>query len=185
MKKSKDLQIAELLKNNSGIRLDIGCGANKQPHFVGMDIQPLPGVDIVHDWNIHPWPLPNECAIMAMASHVIEHVPKVIIDGGKTRLPFIEFMDEVWRILKPDAEFAIACPHGSSQGFLQDPTHCNPLNEATFAYFDPLEPNTNGLLYNFYRPKPWRIKYLSWSPAANIEVILCKRRIDKSYGLEG
>ena len=34
------------LASHSGIRLDIGCGANKQPNFVGIDLRPLPGVDI-------------------------------------------------------------------------------------------------------------------------------------------
>jgi hypothetical protein len=38
-----------LLKEKSGIRLDIGCGANKQENFVGIDYRDLPGVDIVHN----------------------------------------------------------------------------------------------------------------------------------------
>ena len=172
--------INELLKERSGIRLDIGCGENKQPGWVGMDVQEMPGVDIVHDVNVHPWPLPDESVLMAMCSHLVEHIPPVAFSDGKTIFPFIQFMDEVWRVLKYDGQFAISCPHGSSQGFLQDPTHCNAVNEATWAYFDPLE--ANGLLYSFYRPKPWKINFLSWAPNANIEVVLVKRRIDQSYG---
>ena len=164
-----------LLAEKSGISLDIGCGAHKQgPEWVGLDIRALPGVDIVWDFEQFPWPLPDECAIRAIASHVVEHV-------NPHKFGFINFMNEVWRVMKPDGEFAIATPHGHSPGYLQDPTHCNPCNEATWAYFDPLEPNTQGLLYKIYKPKPWRIKFLSWSPAANIEVILVKRREDKSY----
>jgi hypothetical protein len=87
-------------------------------------------------------------------------------------------MDELWRVLKVGGEVALSLPHGSSQGYLQDPTHCNACNEATFAYFDPEEPNTGGLLWQFYKPKPWRIKYLSWNPAANIEVVLVKRELN-------
>jgi hypothetical protein len=164
-----------MLREKSGIRLDIGCGAGKQgPDWVGMDKQALPGVDIVHDWNVYPWPLPDECVLVAIASHVVEHVNPA--DGG-----FLRWMDEVWRVLRYDGEFAIATPHGASSGYLQDPTHCNPCNEATWAYFDPLEPNSGGALYKFYRPRPWRIKFLSWNPAANIEVVLVKRRLDRSY----
>lgn len=170
-------KIMDLIARNQGIQLDIGCGSNKQPGFVGMDIQPLDQVDLIWDWNRYPWPLPDECVIRAMASHVVEHVPPVMIDRCGTYFPFIKFMDEVWRVLKVGGEFMIACPHGSSQGFLQDPTHCNALNESTWAYFDPEEPNTSGLLYAFYKPKPWRIKYLSWAPNANIEVVLVKREI--------
>jgi hypothetical protein len=86
---------------------------------------------------------------------------------------FMRFMNEVWRIMKVDGQFAISCPHGYSSGYLQDPTHCNALNEYTWAYFDPEE--GNGLLYNIYKPKPWRINYLSWQPTGNIEVVLKKR----------
>ena len=154
--------IAELLKQRGGIRLDIGCGEAKQLGFVGMDMRALDGVDIVHDWNDYPWPLPDESCVMLMASHVVEHVNPA--DGG-----FLRWMAEAWRILVPDGEFAIAVPHGSSQGYLQDPTHCNQVNETTWAYFDPGTP-----LYTIYRPKPWKIKHLSWNPAANIEVVLVK-----------
>lgn len=163
------MTIDELLERESGIRLDIGGGENPQPNFVNMDIRDLPGVDIVHDAEVYPWPLPDGCVLAAMASHLIEHIDPH--KGG-----FIRFMDEVWRVMKPGGEFAIACPHGSSQGYLQDPTHCNPCNEATWAYFDPEEPNTGGQLWQIYKPRPWRIKYLSWSPAANIEVVLVKRK---------
>jgi SAM-dependent methyltransferase len=173
---SKRKPIEELLTERGGIRLDIGCGASKQGDgWVGMDIRDLPTVDIVHDFEVFPWPIPDECVLVAVASHVIEHI-------APQKFGFIRWMDELWRVMKPDGEVAIAAPHGHSPGFLQDPTHCNPCNEATFAYFDPLEPNTGGALYQIYRPKPWKIKYLSWSPAANIEVVLIKRRWDESYG---
>ena len=175
------MDIAELLRDKSGIRLDIGCGASPQPGFVGMDVRPLSGVDIVHDCNVHPWPLPDGCVLQAVCSHLVEHIPPVAIVDGRTRFPFVEFMDEVWRVLRDDGELAIAAPHGSSQGFIQDPTHCNAVNETTWLYFDPLEDRAQGSLYRIYRPKPWRIKFLSWSPAANVEVILVKRREDHSY----
>lgn len=193
--------IEALLKEKSGIRLDIGCGGNKQEGFVGMDYRKLPGVDIV--WNIlkFPWPLPDESVLTAISSHVIEHIPPFMPDpkllgliellrdrgiigdedivdyiGSPDPAPtFIRFMDEVWRVLKPDGQLALSLPHGYSNGFLQDPTHCNPLNEITWLYFDPLEQRSNGLLYNIYKPKPWRLKWINWSPEANIEIIMEKR----------
>lgn len=175
-----------LLEEKGGIKLDIGCGANKQgDDWVGMDVQPLPGVDIVHDLLDIPWPLPDECVLTAITSHVLEHIPKtqVIMDGGKLRTihPLIMVMDEIWRVMKPDGNFAIAVPHGASKGFIQDPTHAAPLNEITWAYFDPEA--FGGLFYSFYRPKPWRIKLLPngepqlyFSPEGNMEVVLVKRR---------
>jgi hypothetical protein len=178
------MDIKRLLADKGGIKLDIACGAHKQGiDWVGMDIQDRPGVDIIHDLNVHPWPLPDECVIQAVASHIMEHVPPVAFDfvEKKTHFLFIEFMDEVWRVMKYDGSFALAYPHGSSQGFLQDPTHCNQRNETVWAYFDPLEEATGGFLYQFYRPKPWKIVNLFWTPTGNCEVLLTKRRIDRSY----
>lgn len=160
---SDRVDITELLESRAGIRLDIGCGANKQEGFVGMDKRDLPGVDIVHDWNVYPWPLPDGACNMVLASHVVEHVNPA--DGG-----FVRWMDELWRVCQVGAEVAISCPHGYSSGYLQDPTHCNALNEATWSYFDPSQ-----ALYGVYRPRPWRIKVLSWDPTRNIEVVLVKR----------
>lgn len=159
-------RILDLIREHEGIRLDIGCGANKNPGFIGLDVRDEVGVDIVHDVNVHPWPLPDQCVLIAVASHLIEHIPPY-------NFGFINFMNEVWRIMKPGGEFAMVLPHGRSDGYLQDPTHCNPCNEATWAYFDP--EHGGGVLYNIYKPKPWRIKYLVWDPSANIEVVLVKR----------
>lgn len=172
------MTIDEILTQKSGIRLDIGCGANKQENFVGIDIRPLEGVDIVHDVESFPWPLPDECVTTAVCSHLVEHI-------NPHKFGFINFMNEVWRVMKPGGEIAIACPHGASPGFLQDPTHCNALNETTWAYFDPEENRANGMLYNIYQPKPWRIKYLSWNPATNIEVILVKRELNGNGNQNG
>lgn len=166
-------KINSLLKRyNQGIKLDLGCGANKQHDFVGMDIRKLPGVDIVHNVEKFPWPLPDKCASLIMASHLVEHINP---HGGV----FLRFMDEVWRVLKYDGRFIISAPYAGSPGYWQDPTHCNGCNEITWAYFDPLE--AGGFLYKIYKPKPWKIIFNSWSMNGNIEVVLEKRKEDPSY----
>ena len=68
---SLDPSVNDIVAAKGGILLDIACGANKQPGYVGLDIQQLPGVDIVHDLNVHPWPLPDECVLRAIASHIV------------------------------------------------------------------------------------------------------------------
>lgn len=175
-------KVKKLLSEQSGIRLDIGGGANPNPGFISMDIRDIPGkTGVLWDFNRHPWTLPDESVLQAVASHVLEHVPGCVIDNGRTRFPFIEFMDDCWRCLKVGGEFAVAVPHGNSPGFMQDPTHCNMMNETRWAYFDPEEPRTQGLLFNIYKPSPFRIKFLSWDPSANMEVVLVKRAWKDEY----
>lgn len=167
-------QIGKLIKEKRGIKLDIGSGENKQPGFVGIDYRKLPGVDIVHNVEKFPWPLPDESVILAVASHLVEHINP---HGGV----FMNFMDEVWRVMKPDGEFAIITPYAGSTGYFQDPTHCNPCNENTWTYFDPLDTRFGGGLYRIYKPKPWKIKMNTWHSSGNMEVVLIKRREDPSY----
>lgn len=170
--------IKKLLKDKSGIRLDIGGGANPNPGFVNIDILPLKEVDIVWDLEEFPWPLPDESVITATASHVLEHI-------NPHKGVFIKFMDEVWRVLKPRAQFAFVVPHGESPGYIQDPTHCNMINETTMHYFDPSpEGGMGDSLYQFYRPKPWKILRQYYDPMGNLECLLEKRIDDKSYHQE-
>lgn len=201
----------ELLDIRAGILLDIGCGGNKKgSEFVGMDLRPLPGVDIVHDVTNFPWPLPDESVLTAVCSHLVEHIPPHPPDSRLIKLiellirkglitdkeaqeqlgdwqdntpRFIRFMDEVWRVLKPNGQFAIVCPHGYSPGQLQDPSHINSNNEITWVYFDPLEKVSNppGALWSIYKPKPWALENISYSYTANMEVLLRKRRDDYSF----
>lgn len=166
------------IKSKQGIRLDIGGGNNPNPGFVNIDILPLPKVDIVWDLENTPWPLPDESVLMATASHVLEHI-------NPHKGVFINVMNEIWRVLKPEAQFAFVVPHASSHGYAQDPTHCNMINETTMHYFDP-DPEgktMGGQLYNFYRPKPWRIIKQYFNPEGNLEVLLEKRIEDPNYGV--
>lgn len=169
------MDINKIIKEMGGINLDIACGRSKQPGHVGMDIQDLPGVDIVHNIIDIPWPLPDEIVLSAVASHIVEHIPPVAVrSDGTMWFPFLAFMDELWRVMKPGGEVAIATPHGYSPGFHQDPTHCNSFNENTFYYFDP-----DHDAYDFYTPRPWKIKeptrfFRTWNVMANINVVLVK-----------
>ena len=168
--------IKALLKEKSGIRLDIGCGEAKNPGFVGIDMLPLKGVDIVWHLETFPWPLPDESVVVATASHVLEHI-------NPHKGVFIDVMNEIWRILKPGGQFAFVVPYAESPGYVQDPTHCNPINETTMHYFDP-DPehkNIGQSLYAFYRPKPWKIEKQYYNPVGNLEVLLVKRLEEKSY----
>jgi len=150
------------LRNKSGIRLDIGCGEAKQKGFVGLDRRDLKGVDIVHDLEVFPYPLPDECCLVIVGSHLVEHIKPWLM---------IDFMNELWRIMKPEGQLALSLPYAGSPGFWQDPTHCNGCNQATWQYFDPRFP-----LYQIYKPKPWKIEdgFPVWQVTGNLEVMMEK-----------
>lgn len=155
-------EIEALLKDKSGIRLDIGCGEYKQEGFVGMDRQALPGVDIVHDIEKFPWPLPDDCCLVIVGSHIIEHIRPELT---------VPLFDEMWRVMKPGGQLALCTPYAGSHGYWMDPTHVNGFNEATFYYFDPRQH-----LYKIYRPNPWHIVkgYPVWQVTGQIEVLMQK-----------
>jgi len=147
-----------LLARRAGIRLDLGCSDHKQPGFVGMDIRKVSGVDIVHDAQQFPYPLPENCCVQILMSHLWEHIEP------KHR---VNLMDELWRISKPHCQLLISSPYYLSFGALQDPTHYGCPNEATFRYFDPTQP-----LYAIYKPKPWKITQNNYVMSGNMEVIM-------------
>ena len=54
--------------------LDLGCGQDKTPGALGVDLVPGPGVDLVHDLNVTPWPLEQNRFDQVVCSHVLEHL---------------------------------------------------------------------------------------------------------------
>lgn len=168
------MDIKKLLKDKANINLDLEGGRNPQKGFLTMHSKKLKGVDLVWHFNKLPWPFPNESVNLVRADQVLNKVPR---ENGN----FIKFMDEVWRVLKYDGQFMISVPYPGSYLYYQDPMNVNPCNEATFAHFDPLEPQAGMHLYKIYKPKPWRIAHTTYAVNGIMEVLLEKRREDKSY----
>ncbi len=144
------------------IKLDIGCGGNKQKGFIGMDARKLEGVDIVHNLEEFPYPIPADSCGTILGSHIIEHIKPWYT---------IPLFEELWRMMKVGGQLVLTTPYAGSAGFWQDPTHCNGFNEATFQYFDPRFP-----LWTIYKPKPFHIEsgYPCWQPNGNLEIMLEK-----------
>lgn len=210
---SEKERIKRLFESNASIKLDIGCGENKQPGCIGVDFRAVRGVDIVQNLALYPWKaIPTECADVVMSSHLLEHInpassdPRLsglidlLLDKGlvtKNEITasvgehrflggFIRFMDEVWRTLKPGGQFISTFPYAGSPGYFWDPTHVNPIRHETLHYFDPLSKDASGNLANFYtiyRPKPWKVVKCFYDPSGNMEIALEKRIIDKSYNV--
>lgn len=151
----------DLATVKKGILLDVGCRDRKETNWLGIDWKLHPGVDIVHDLEKFPYPLPDDSCITIKAAYVAEHIsPKL----------FFSWMDEMWRMLKPDGQLVMSAPYAGSVGYWGDPTHINGITEITFQHFDPDLP-----LYASYSPRPWRIEHAAWQVNGNIEAILRKR----------
>lgn len=153
--------IRALLKQHKhGIKLDVGCGDAKQSGFVGIDFRKTKSADIVHNAEVVPYPLPDECCSVILCSHLVEHLKPWLM---------IDIMNEWWRLLEDKGQLWLSMPYAGSFGFWQDPTHIKSWNEATATYYDPRE-----FLYEIYKPRPWLIKQNNWIQTGNIEIILQK-----------
>ncbi len=126
------------------MKLDIGCGAKKQEGYIGVDFIKHEGVDIVCDLEEFPWPFEDNSIREVRAWHILEHIERRKFFDAKGG-PCV--MSEVWRILEPNGLFHVGAPWGLTIQYIQDPTHCNPVIDRTFYYFDPRSP-----LWEFYKP---------------------------------
>lgn len=104
-------------------KLDIACGQTKSEGWIGVDIAPGDGVDIVHDLEVFPWPFEDNSIDEARCSHYVEHTKDLL-----------KWFDEVYRILKPGAQIQVIAPYYTSMRCWQDPTHTRAISEATFLY---------------------------------------------------
>jgi hypothetical protein len=116
------------------MKLDIACGGNKKEGFTGIDIASIPGVDIVHDLTVYPWPIESESIEEVWCSHYIEHVQDIMT-----------FMNEVYRVMKKEAQATFISPYYTSVRAWQDPTHVRPISEESYLYYNKAWRDVNNL----------------------------------------
>ena len=124
--------------------LDIGCGLKPKNPF---EAKYLYGVDQRDDLSLgfeikkanlilEKLPYPSNHFDYVSAFDFIEHIPRIITDNGENKYPFIELMNEIHRVLKPNGFFLHQTPAFPSSLVFQDPTHVNIITENTFpSYF--------------------------------------------------
>ena len=84
----------------------------------------LPGVDVVHDLDVAPWPWETAEVERIDAKDVFEHV-----------MDPITFMVEAHRVLIPGGLLHIRTPYFKSKDAFTDPTHRRFPTEFTFDYW--------------------------------------------------
>jgi SAM-dependent methyltransferase len=144
------------------LRLHLGCGRSKRDGFVGVDIMPLKGVDVVHDLSAFPYPFEDNSVSEIIMRNVLEHLTDTV-----------RVMEEVWRISKNGARINILVPYFNSPGAAQDPTHVRFFTENSFDYFTP-DGETALSAYNFYSKARFRITSLH-AHQAELLALLPKR----------
>lgn len=122
--------------------LDMGCGSKPRNPFNAAEMY---GVDIVDglgpnirraDLAIEPIPFEDDSFEFVTAYDFIEHIPRVVYAPHR-RNSFVEFMNEVYRVLKPGGYFLSSTPVYPHPFAFMDPTHVNVITDKTFlAYFD-------------------------------------------------
>ena len=122
--------------------LDLGCGPNPKNPFnaqevYGVDIRDGLGSNIYSaDLVIEAIPFKDATFEFITAYHFIEHIPRIIYAPNR-RNPFIDFMNEVYRVLKDDGLFLSVTPAYPHAVTFRDPTHVNFITDETFPlYFD-------------------------------------------------
>jgi SAM-dependent methyltransferase len=102
------------------MKIDLGCGRQKRPGFVGLDRFALPGVDVVADLDLPTLPFRDDSFDVIYAFHSLEQVS----DLQST-------IKEVWRIGKPGAQVCIGAPYWAQGLNVANPYHKQVFNEHT------------------------------------------------------
>lgn len=138
MAKPKKSKIVQPLK------LDLGCGRNKQPGYTGVDLY-APEADIKCDLFKFPLPWKDGTVDEILCSHFVEHIP--------ANLRW-QFFDECWRIMKLEATMRIVVPSWKSERAYGDMTHqWPPVTTFFFYYLSRAWREANKLTYGPYALK--------------------------------
>jgi SAM-dependent methyltransferase len=106
------------------VRVELGCGATKRKlEAIGVDVQDLPGVDLVGDvfdaLSLFPAGSVDEVA----SYHFFEHVDDLA-----------RLLEELGRVMKSGGRLGVVVPHFSNPYFYSDYTHRRFFGLYTFCY---------------------------------------------------
>jgi SAM-dependent methyltransferase len=136
--------------------LDLGCGDRpRNPYRCdevhGVDIRAeraLDGSEIRKaNLAVEAIPYPDNYFDSVSAYDFLEHVPRILPCSGGTRFPFIELMNEIWRVLVNSGRLYASTPAYPHPAAFQDPTHVNILTRGSHTYFT--RPDLAGRMYGF------------------------------------
>lgn len=95
------------------MKINLGSGYKRFPEFLNVDHDPLTQPDFLADLEDLHLPIDDDSVEYVVAHHVLEHIGE----------GFFSLLQELYRIMKPDAILEIKVPHHRSEIFYSDPTH--------------------------------------------------------------
>lgn len=117
-------EVGEIPMMNAPVsRLNVGCGVDVKQGWINLDSANLPGVDVVHDIQVHPLPFGDSEFDFILCQDVLEHVE------------YIPVLRELHRILKKGGSLVIRVPHFTSRNNFIDPTHRKLFSVNTWDFF--------------------------------------------------
>ena len=157
--------------------LDLGCGNKPKNPFNALNVYGIDSRDdlgpLVKQANlaVENIPYPDNYFDSCSAFDVIEHIPRIYFAEGKTRYCFIQLMNEIHRILKPNGLFIHLTPCYPATEAFQDPTHVNLISEDTFPiYFCEPNPIAKEIGYGFNGA--FELKAQNWTSKSHIAGIM-------------
>lgn len=110
------------------LKLDLGCGPNKKPGFLGVDQYTFPGVDYVTPLGdrLVKWPFADHSVEEVHCSHFLEH-----LDQSERAY----FMNELYRVLVPGGKALFITPHWASNRAYGDISHKWPAVSEMFFFY--------------------------------------------------
>lgn len=90
-------------KKMSQLKINLGCGNDIKKGYINIDLFKRKGVT-THDLNKTPYPFKKNSVDEVLCLQTLEHL----------NISVPKFMEQIWRILKPNGTIVIEVPHFSS-----------------------------------------------------------------------
>ena len=143
------------ISSKNSRHLDIGCGRIPRNPF---ECDELHGVDVMDiqlagcsykQVNVVTEKLPYTDSYFDSVSayDFLGIIPRSAISNNTMRFPFIELMNEIYRVLKPGGIFYAVSPYYPRNEAFVDPTYVNFIAKRTHRYFT--LPNLTASVYGF------------------------------------